>query len=135
MFLAYRPDQPETFMPSRVANAVATVLYETKTIHAGDIPEILGVDQRALTGAIQIVSGMSVKDLLHKYRLAQAQAYVEAHPNDTLDDIAQALGYSNRTTLWRFFQRAIGETPLGRKSKAGPERWKQILADIRKNRP
>lgn len=130
--LAFRPDQPATFMPSRVMNAVATVLFETHVIRASDIARILEVDSSALAGAVRIETGLTVIDLLHQYRLAQARAYINDHPNDSLEDIAQALGYASRNSLWRFFQRALGETPRGDKSKAGPEHWREMVKRIKK---
>lgn len=132
--LAFRPNEPETHTASPIVNAVATILVETRTIRAGEVSDMLGVDQRSLTGALLISTGMNTLDLLRKYRLAEAQAYLKAHPDQSLEETAHALGYANYNALWRFLQRALGITPNGKQSKAGPERWKQIRDSIRSHK-
>lgn len=132
--VAFRPEETQTHTASPLVDAVATILLETRTIRAGEIAGMLGVDQRALSGALQIATGLNTSELLRRYRLDEAQKYIAAHPDEGLAEVAHALGYASYNALWRFFQRALGITPNGKKSQAGLERWKEIRDDIRKGR-
>lgn len=130
--LDYVPGQPETYTASPIVNAVAEALYETKYIEGKDLAEYLALDPRKLTHAMQIDLGMSLIEVIHNYRLHQIEAYYNAHPGETLDQVAQACGYSSKGSVWRFFQRKLGKTVTGRKSEAGPESWLQLRARHRR---
>lgn len=120
---AYRPDNAETYLSSPLLNAVASVLYDTTVIRCKDIADILCVDERYLSHALIIELGMSLFDLLHKYRIEQIHQYIIDNPEKNLDQVAEAIGYSSRVSLWRFCQRKTGMTPLGEISNAGEELW------------
>lgn len=123
----YVPGQAETYTPSPIVNAVAEALYETKCIESKELAEYLNVEARKLACAIQLDMGMRLIDVIQQYRIHQIQEYRKANPKSKLDDVAQAFGYSDRATLWRFFQRKLNQTVDGKKSNAGPERWIEIL--------
>ncbi len=130
----YVPGQPETYTASRLVNAVAEALYETKCIESKELAEYLAVDARKLAYAIQLEMGMRLIDVIQKYRIHQVEAYIEEHPDAKLDDVAKAFGYANDSTLWRFFQRKLGLTVRGEKSNAGPEMWLKMREDSKKRR-
>ncbi len=130
--LDYVPGQPETYTASPVVNAVAEALCVTKCIESKDLAEYLALDSNKLAHALQIDLGMTLIEVIHNYRLRQIEAYYNAHPDQTLDQIAQACGYSSKGSVWRFFQRKLGKTVTGRKSEAGPESWLQLRARHRR---
>lgn len=123
--LDYVPGQPETYTASPIVNAVAEALCVTKCIESKELAEYLALDSVKLAHAVQIDLGMSLIDVIHNYRLRQIEAYYEAHPGETLDQIAQACGYASKGSVWRFFQRKVGKTVTGQKSQAGEEQWRK----------
>lgn len=130
----YIPGQPETYTESRLVNAVADALYETKCIESKELAEYLAVDARKLAYAIQLEMGMRLIDVIQKYRIHQVEEYIKAHPDAKLDDVAKVFGYANDSTLWRFFQRKLGMTVRGGKSNAGPELWLKMRENRKKLR-
>ena len=132
--LDYVPGQPETYTASPIVNAVAEALYETKCIESKELAEYLAVEPRKLANAVQLDLGMKLIDVIQNYRIHQIEAYHSAHPSATLDEIAQACGYSCKGSVWRFFQRKLGKTVTGKKSEAGPELWLKYREDSKKRR-
>ena len=126
--LDYVPGQPETYTASPIINAVAEALCVTKCIESKELAEYLALEPHKLAHAVQIELGMSLIEVIHNYRLRQIEAYYNAHPGETLDQVAQACGYSSKGSVWRFFQRKLGKTVTGKKSEAGPESWLVLRA-------
>ena len=130
--IEYVPGQVETYTVSPIVNAVAEALHVTKIIESQGIAEYLAVDERKLACAIQLDLGMRLIDVIQQFRIHQIQQYREAHPDDSLDAVAQACGYASDNSLWRFFQRKLGTTATGRKSHAGPERFDEMRKESRR---
>ena len=80
----YIPGQPETYTASRLVNAVADALYETKCIESKELAEYLAVDARKLAYAIQLEMGMRLIDVIQKYRIHQVDEYCKMHPDTKL---------------------------------------------------
>lgn len=121
--LAFRVEDVTTHTTSPIINAVASALCETKALWCADIAKYLEVDVRMLSNAIMLETGLSFIEIIREYRMYQIEEYIKNHPNENLDAVAQANGYASAGTLWRFFQRRNGTTPLGKKSHAGQELW------------
>ncbi len=132
--IAYRPDEPETHTPSRLVNAVAEALYATKFIEVKDLAAYMELTQHQLATALGMEMGMSPVEVLHHYRLLQAQQYVKEHPDQNLDQVAHAIGYASAGSLWRFFERKLGITPRGQKSEAGEELWLVMEKALREHK-
>ncbi len=121
--IAYRVDDEATHTKSPIMNAVAQALCETKAIICADIAKYLEVDVRMLSTAVFLETGIKFIDLIRDYRMHQINEYIKEHPEENLDTVARANGYASGGSLWRFFQRRCGNTPLGKKSDAGQELW------------
>ena len=132
--IAYRVDDVTTHTKSPIMNAVACALCETKAIWSSEIAKYLQVEVRALSGAVMLETGMSFIDLVREYRIHQITKYIKEHPEENLDTVAHANGYSSAGSLWRFFQRRSGTTPLGKKSEAGKELWLKWREENKKKR-
>lgn len=130
--LGYQPDNAETHTSSALINAVCEALANTRSTEVKEVAEYLDVDARKLSSAVQIITGLTMHDILQQYILKAIHECVAKHPDWTLDQVADHLGYSCRSSVWRFTQRIIGVTPLGTKSHAGPERYNEMRR--RKNR-
>lgn len=116
--LAYRPDDEQTYTSSRLVNAVANILFTTKTREQNVFTQRLQLDNRHLTYALELEIGMTLKALIVHYRLAQIRQFMEQNPEMAVSEVAQQTGFSSPHALWRFFQTHTGETPTGKKSEA-----------------
>lgn len=114
--LAYRPEDAQTYTSSRLVNAVAKILFSTKTRDQKVFSERLQLDSRHLTYALELETGMTLKELIVQYRLAQIKQFMEQNPEMSVTDVAQHTGFSSVHALWRFFQTHTGQTPTGQKS-------------------
>lgn len=132
--LDYRHDAPETHTASPIVNAVAHALHTTRLIECHELADYLAVDARKLAGAIELDMGQRLITVIQQYRLHEVKLYREAHPQDSLESVAQACGYASQGSLWRFFQRQLGRTPKGKKSHAGPERYNLMVRELRNRR-
>lgn len=130
--LAFDPTKPETHTVSRLVNAVAEVLHDTNYIEAKDIANYLEVDRIKLSAAISLEMGMTLIELIKNYRLVKVRKFVNDHPEMMLDDIARTCGYASNGSMWRFFQRKLGQTARGEKSKAGPEHYNNMRKNSRR---
>ena len=119
--LAYRPDDPSTHTPSPIVNAMCEILYSTQEREIRRIAALLDVDKLKLLHAIELETGMTLKEIVTQYRLTQAKTYIAAHPDQTQTQMAEALGFSSYHALWRFFHTTLRETPLGEASLAKEE--------------
>lgn len=136
MIRAYVPGQEETYTASALVNAVAEILHTTHTRETQFIADSLSLDRRKLSHAIEIETGLSLKDLIVQFRLEEFRAYIQSHPKESKQDLAEHLGFSSSHALWRFFQIHTGLTPDGNESKA-PQvdnyklSWRRIRAKNR----
>lgn len=132
--IAFRVDDESTYTKSPLMNAVACALCETKAIWCADVAKYLEVDVRMLSTAVLLETGINFIDLIRDYRMHQINEYIKEHPNENLDAVALANGYSSAGSLWRFFQRRSGNTPLGKKSEAGEELWLKWREESKRKR-
>lgn len=121
--LAYNPSDASTHTASPLVNAVAEVLYSTHVIEASELAELLSLDQRKLSGALQIELGMSLRDVIKHYRIHAIQTYISQHPEATLQEVARENGYASDNAIWRLFLRHLGTTPNGTESTSEKLEW------------
>lgn len=128
----YCPTDEATWTCSHLVNAVLEAICESNAISCNEIADFMHLDARKLSAAIEIETGMKLQELLHQFKLAQIQNYIESHPKATQEEIAKANGYASDCTLWRFFQRKLGTTPSGAVSRSkSDERWQAQLREMR----
>lgn len=132
--LAFNPDDENTYTSSRLVNAVANILCNSDTRETQVIADRLQLDKRRLSYAIEMETGMSLKELVIQYRLAKIKEYMSQHADETLTKIAEQCGFSSLHAFWRFFQTYTGETPDGNKSESPRvDNYHKMLKEI-KNR-
>jgi len=56
-----------------IIDALVEAIDCSKTVHPGDIALLMNVDERALRYAVQLLTGMNLKDILHHWRVLQAK--------------------------------------------------------------
>lgn len=130
--LAFNPDDENTYTSSRLVNAVANILCNSDTRETQVIADRLQLDKRRLSYAIEMETGMSLKELVIQYRLAKIKEYMSQHTDETLTKIAEQCGFSSLHAFWRFFQTYTGETPDGNKSESPRvDNYHKMLKEIR----
>lgn len=95
------------------AAAVQVLRYIEENYRYGSLTEIadrLHYDMYWLSREIKRRTGKNYKELLQEKRLTQA-AYYLRRTNLHVDDIAEAVGYSNQSYFHRIFQERFGMTP------------------------
>ena len=61
-----------------IMDALIEAINLSKTVHPGDIALLMDVDERALRYAVQLLTGMTLKDILHHWRVLQAKELWDA---------------------------------------------------------
>lgn len=93
-----------------IVDAVVSALNASSTRLAGDIAGLLGVQQRQLTHAMEMLVGLPLKDLVSEWRLLQARDLC-LHSDTPLHDVAALCGYANYGSLIDACMRRFGTTP------------------------
>lgn len=133
--LDFNPADEQTYTSSRLVNAVANILCDTTTRDTRVFADRLQLDMRHLTYAIELETGMSLKNLINQYRLTKIKEFIEQHPDISSTEVARLFGFSCYHALWRFFQIHSGETPEGQKSMAPRlDNYHKMVKDIKEGR-
>ena len=129
--LRFDPNDADTWTRSPLVNAVAEALYATKFIECKDIAHYLALDERKLSNALCIELGVSLKEVLAKYRVKQILHYMEQHEEINADEMAQAIGYASASSLSKFMCAQLGITTQGKTAHRSKDRGVLILSKIR----
>ena len=88
-------------------------LYLDKTITRADILELLGISKNRLGRMFQDVGGdLSLPTYINGKRLNHALGVIAEHPDYTVNEIADASGFSNTRNFHLLFKKRFGITPL-----------------------
>lgn len=96
---------PASSTGSTLCDAVAEALLATRYIRSYEIARYLCVDQRKLSGALELLSGISLTQLVRSYRLHQVQQYLLDNPSANHRDAVAAFGFSSESVLSDLFRR------------------------------
>ena len=94
-----------------ILDAVVRVLRQSTTHSVQDVAAALCVVPRHLSGAVQILTGMSLKALIKEWRLRQAVALIASEPALTDRQVAQRCGYRHEDNLVLDFKQRFHTTP------------------------
>lgn len=105
------PDQEHRALVERVREALSdpTLLGDTNT-NLARVARRLGVPAKALSTAINRVTGDSFTTLLNSVRLAEAQRLMR-DSQESLEAIAASCGFSSASAFHRTFRRHLRTTP------------------------
>ena len=85
---------------------VTRYLVRSPGINGKTLAKVLDVKRSALSGAIQLLTGDTLNDLLKKWKLLHAM-YLLRNTTLSYDDVANLCGFSGNRTLSRFMERMI----------------------------
>lgn len=95
---------------SPILDAVEYCLSHTSYVTAKDVADYICAPVKVLTGAVRLLTGQYLCDLIEDYRLLQISHML--HETElSIDLVASQCGYSERTTLERLFDRRVGLSP------------------------
>ena len=88
-------------------------LFLDKTITRADILELLGISKNRLGKMFQDIGGdLSLPTYINGKRLNHALGVIAEHPDYTVNEIADASGFSNTRNFHLLFKKRFGITPL-----------------------
>lgn len=88
-------------------------LFLDKTITRADILELLGISKNRLGKMFQDIGGdLSLPTYINGKRLNHALGIIAEHPDYTVNEIADASGFSNTRNFHLLFKKRFGITPL-----------------------
>ena len=102
--LAFDINRPVFQTNSPLVNAVCEAIIKQKPISCEEISEYLNLDERKLSGALQIITGSSLNEIRLQIQVKILKACISEHPEWTPDQVAKHIGFSSRSSLWRFYK-------------------------------
>ena len=93
-----------------ILDAVTEVLRTKPVIWPEEVAKQLGVKKEHLSGAVKILTGVSLEKMIREWRMLQAIYYVR-HTDMTFEEIAQKCGYSQTKTLTQAMEHYLHMTP------------------------
>ena len=101
-----------------ILDAVVEALRKTRILFTTDMAVFLDADQRDLSGAVHLLTGLSLGEIIEGWRLRQAREMLEAEgfdfskaefmkqlPVETLRKVARRCGWSDERTMQNFLRR------------------------------
>jgi len=117
-------EQPETKTGQLPLDAVIAVVQKTKTHRATSIATALGLNVTFLKASIVLLTGMTLTDLILRWRLYQAKHLLQT-TDQTYTAIARQCGYQNSISMILAFEKTFGKTPVDVRNGTTRRRWKQ----------
>lgn len=104
----------ELYLLSKNSNAVeipvlkdvVPYLSRSPGVNGKTLAHLLKVKRGVLSNAIQLLTGVTLNDLLKEWKLLHAM-YLLRHTAFSYDDVAKLCGFSGNRTLSRFLERNI----------------------------
>lgn len=108
---AHQTDNTQDMLPPTVAEAVKLFCeHIEEPIRVADVASLVNTSTRQLDRAFQRATGQSPLKYYRKIRLEKARQLV-MYSNDTVTDIALAVGYSTSAPFVRHYKHAYGISP------------------------
>lgn len=106
---------PEQKTGNQLLDAVSEALHAHLFTTGREVAQYLNLNQSHLTGALQIMTGCSLADVVGMFVWRRIDKYLKAHPDDTLDEVAKATGFSTKSSVAAVYQKYRKGTPRNRR--------------------
>lgn len=100
----------DTKTGDKILDAVIEVIRSSHTLLVNDVAKELGVNRTDLSGAIRLLTGVSLVDMIHEWRLLQAMKLIKETDLDFLS-IANTCGFTKAEHLSEALEREHHVTP------------------------
>ncbi len=90
-------------------DAVAKVMVETQLLEGKHVAKLLGVPERKLSGAMELLMGMSLSQLIHEWRFLQA-CHLLKETELPLEEVARKCGFGNSRPMNLVFKKRLNTT-------------------------
>jgi len=94
-----------------IIDAVVEILNKSNTHSVEDVAAFFDVSSRHLSGALQLMLGLSLGQLIKEWRIRQVLALLDQRPDLSINEIAQRCGYSMENNMVLQFRKRFGTTP------------------------
>ena len=106
---------PEKKTDNQLLDAVSEALHTHHFTTGREVAEYLNLNQDHLTGALQIMTGSSLAEVVSQFVYHRIDKYLTEHPDDTLDQVAKATGFSTKSAITAVYRKHHQGTPRNRK--------------------
>lgn len=118
------PEIQESGRPSQLSEQIMRLieeeqLYKRKDLRVSDVATELATNKTYVSAMVNNISGMHFSDLINGYRIRDALALMQEHPDMPLADVADQCGFSSMTTFRRCFKAQTGQTPSEWRNEKG----------------
>lgn len=90
-------------------DAVVKVMIETQLLEGKHVAKLLDVPERKLSGAMELLMGLSLSQLIHEWRFRQACQLLK-ETELPLDEVAQKCGFGNSRPMNLVFKKRLNTT-------------------------
>ena len=114
---AFKTSGTDDMLPSAVNDAIKMFAEHIEDpIHIADVASAVAVSPRQLERSFKRATGQSPSAYYRTMRMNAARQLV-MYSNDTMTEIAIAVGYASSTPLMRHYRQAFGMSPLQERTK------------------
>ena len=86
-------------------------VYSNPELTVGSMAEMIGTNRTTLSNIINQQYGITFRDLVNRYRIDAAKAYIREHPTATQEEIAVVCGFRSASALNHKFKEVVGMPP------------------------
>jgi AraC-like DNA-binding protein len=105
------PDERETLFAAAQKNMVEHHHYLNAELTLGQLAEHMAATPRELSEAINSIGGQSFFEYVNRYRVDAAAQKLKTNDDETILQIALAVGFNSKSSFNKFFKKQIGLTP------------------------
>ena len=87
-----------------ILDEMAECLRKTRIIAVADLAVLMDVDAHQLNQAVRLLTGMTTRDIINRWRLLQAQELLRQGASEAKDDRIRRLNAVARRCGWRSYR-------------------------------
>lgn len=80
-------------------DAVSEAIVSHQFTTAKEVAEYLDLSQDALNATVKIFTGSTLGEVVSFFVVCRIKAYLESHPDDSLDQVARATGFRSKSSI------------------------------------
>lgn len=86
-------------------------IWKDENLSSDMVCRIIGIGKTTFSQLVNLHCGMSFRELVNKYRIEEAKAYMIAFPEANQEEVAAHCGFKNAQYFNAQFKKIVGETP------------------------
>lgn len=106
---------PQTPVGNPLIDAVCEAIVTEQFTTAKEVAEYLDLVPDQLNNVMKIFTGCTLGEVVSAFVLVRVRTYLDEHPNETLDQVAQGTGYRSKSAIAALFKKYKLGTPRSEK--------------------